>query len=446
MEIAGKKVLVIGLGKTGIAAARFLAGRGARIVAVDRKPTADLSEAQSQLRGIAWSPGTYGPESLDGVSLVVPSPGVPPADPILREAVRLGIPILSELEVAFRFLKPPAVAITGTNGKTTVTTLIGNILKKAGKKTFVGGNIGAPLAGYVGGPQEDDYAVIEVSSFQLQWIERFHPRIAVHLNTTCDHADYHGSFEEYRRVKDRIFANQEAGDLAILNGDEPWPEERIRPIRATIRYFSSSHAVRDGMFLDAGDMILARPGAPEERYPRSLVRIPGLHNLENVMAAILACRACGCPPEAVSRAIAEFTGIAHRIEYAATKNGIAFYDDSKGTNVDAVRRALQTFDQPIVLLLGGRDKEGDFEALASVIRERVKHLILFGEARNRIEERLGDTVPTEKIPSLGPAIEAAYRRASEGDVVLLSPGCASFDEFTDYKARGRFFKEVVGRL
>ncbi len=446
MDAAGKKILVVGLGKTGIAAVRFLAGRGARIVAVDRKPVADLGEVASELRDSEWSPGTYGPESLDGVSMVVPSPGVPPADPILREAVRLGIPVLSELEIAFRFLRPPAVAITGTNGKTTVTTLVGNILKEAGKKVFVGGNIGAPLAGYVGGPQDDDYAVIEVSSFQLQWIERFHPRIAVHLNTTCDHVDYHGSFEEYRRVKDRIFANQEAGDLAILNADEPWPEERTRPIRAAIRCFSSSRPVADGMHLDASDMVLSGPGAPEERYPRSLVRIPGLHNLENVMAAILACRACGCPPEAVARAVAEFSGIAHRIEYTATKGGVAFYDDSKGTNVDAVRRALQTFDKPIVLLLGGRDKEGDFETLAPLVRERVKHLILFGEARDRIAERLGGTVPTEKIPSLGPAVETAYRRAADGDVVLLSPGCASFDEFVNYKERGRFFKEVVKQL
>ncbi|OPY91236.1 MAG: UDP-N-acetylmuramoylalanine--D-glutamate ligase [Syntrophaceae bacterium PtaU1.Bin231] len=446
MDVTGKKVLVVGLGKTGIAAVRLLACRGARIVAVDEKPFDCLSEAQSRLRDVEWSLGTYGPESLEGVSLVVPSPGVPPADRILREAVSRGVSVLSEMEIAFRLLKPPAVAITGTNGKTTVTTLIGNILKKAGKKVFVGGNIGAPLAGYVVGPQGDDYAVIEVSSFQLQWIERFHPRIAVHLNTTCDHVDYHGSFEEYRRVKDRIFANQEADDLAILNADEPWPEERLRPIRATIRRFSSSRIVTDGMYLDAKDMILAVPGAPEERYPRSLVRIPGVHNLENVMAAILACRACGCPPEAAARAVEEFPGISHRIEHTATKNGVAFYDDSKGTNVDAVRRALQTFDKPIILLLGGRDKEGDFETLASLVRERVKRLVLFGEARDRIEERLGGIVPTEKIPSLGPAIEAAYSRAAAGDIVLLSPGCASFDEFANYKERGNFFKEVVRRL
>jgi len=354
--------------------------------------------------------------------------------------------VLSELEFAFRFLKPAAVAITGTNGKTTVTTLIGDILKRAGKKVFVGGNIGAPLIGYVGGPQEDAYAVLEVSSFQLQWVERFHPQIAVHLNTTCDHVNYHGSFDEYRRVKERIFVNQQNGDLAVLNADEPWTEEATRRIRASVRRFSSSRSVRDGMYLDGSDLVLASPYGTAERYPRSLIQIPGLHNVENVMAAILACRACGCAPEAVIEAVSEFPGIAHRIEYTASKNGVTFYDDSKGTNVGAVARALQTFGKPVVLLMGGRDKEGDFEALASLIRERVKRLILFGEARDRIESLLGGIVPTEKTPSMGRAVEEAYHRATAGDVVLLSPGCASFDEFTDYKARGKFFKEVVNRL
>jgi UDP-N-acetylmuramoylalanine--D-glutamate ligase len=388
----------------------------------------------------------YGAEILAGAELVVPSPGVYPSNAILREALRRKIPIVSELELAFRFLKTPMVAITGTNGKTTVTTLIGEILAAAGKKAFIGGNIGTPLIGYVDGPQDADWAVVEVSTFQLQWVHDFHPHIAILLNTTFDHIDYHGSFEAYRRIKEAIFARQSRDDIAILNADESSTAELRGRLAARTELFSSLGTVERGMFVDGEKLLRVPPAGVREEYPLGMIHLPGRHNIENVMAAILAARECGCAPAEIIRAVEGFRGIAHRIEYVGEKNGVRFYDDSKGTNVGAVVRALQSFSRPVVLLLGGRDKEGDFETLIPLLRERVRALVLFGEAREKINGRIGGTVSTTLAATLGEALGAAWRIASPGDIVLLSPGCASFDEFTDYKARGQFFQELVRQL
>ncbi len=448
MDLKGKKVAVIGVGKTGQATSRFLAGRGARIALTDEKPIAAWGEIFSELKKLQadLTITPYGPEVLTGADLVVPSPGVYPSNPILLEALRREIPILSELELASRFLSTPLVAITGTNGKTTVTTLIGEILRTAGKKVFVGGNIGAPLIGYVDGPQEADWAVVEVSSFQLQWASTFHPRIALLLNITSDHVDYHGSFAAYRRIKESIFLRQTASDLAILNADETSTESLIGRLTAQIECFSSSGVVACGMFLEKDTLVHVSPDREREEYPLGMIRLPGRHNIENVMASVIAARACGCTPPDIIRAVEGFHGIAHRIEYAGEKNGVLFYDDSKGTNVGAVMRALQSFSQPVVLLLGGRDKEGDFETLAPLIRERVRGLILFGEAREKINALIGGVVETRLTATMKEAVATAGELASPGDVVLLSPGCASFDEFTDYKARGRVFQELVRTL
>ena len=448
MNLNDKKVAVIGVGKTGQATARFLAGRGARIALTDEKPIAAWGETFSELKKLQadLTITPYGPEVLTGADLVVPSPGVYPSNPILLEALRREIPILSELELASRFLSTPLVAITGTNGKTTVTTLIGEILRTAGKKVFVGGNIGAPLIGYVDGPQEADWAVVEVSSFQLQWASTFHPRIALLLNITSDHVDYHGSFAAYRRIKESVFFRQNVSDLAVLNADETSTESLIGRLTAQIECFSSSGVVTSGMFLEEGKLVHVSPGGEREEYPLGMIRLPGRHNIENVMASVIAARACGCTPSEIIRAVEGFHGIAHRIEYAGEKNGVLFYDDSKGTNVGAVMRALQSFSQPVVLLLGGRDKEGDFETLAPLIRERVRELILFGEAREKINALIGGVVKTRLTATMKEAVATAGELASPGDVVLLSPGCASFDEFTDYKARGRVFQELVRTL
>jgi len=449
MELSVTRVLVIGLGRTGIETVRFLVRRGAEVVATDEKPASELREA---FAAIEMDRHRFAFLAVDdavgrGVDLVVPSPGVAPFNRILAEAVKRGIPVMSELELAGRFLRRPMIAMTGTKGKTTTTTLIGEILRKAGKSVFVGGNIGSPLIGFADGKQETECAVVEVSSFQLQWTSRFRPDVAVLLNVTPDHVDYHGSFAEYRRIKERIFENQTGRDRAILNAEDPRTADLSAGLAAEVECFSASGRVRRGMFLDRGNLVHCRgPEGAEEVYPLDIIRIPGAHNIENVMAAIMASRVSGCSREAVIRAVRDFTGIAHRIEFAGEKGGVAFYDDSKATNAGAVLRALEAFPRPVILLMGGRDKEGDFDSLAATVKGRVKGLVLFGEARAKIGDRIGGIVATDQAATLRDAMELAWRRAAAGDVVLLSPGCASFDEFADYRARGDFFKKWVGNL
>ena len=447
MDLSGRKVLIIGLGKTGLATVRFLAGRGASIFVTDEKPASEVErlldgqDLRAQAEIVA-----YDPSCLARVDLVVPSPGVPPSNPLLQEALRRQAPIISELELAYRFLSCPVIAITGTNGKTTTTTLTGNILKKAGKRVFVGGNIGDPLIGFAAGVQDADYAVVEVSSFQLQWSESFCPAVAALLNTTCDHVNYHGSFEAYRQVKERIFANQTRQQRAIINAAEPSSRLLAPQLAARVSYFSSTAPVDRGMYLAPEGLVHIPDNGGREVYPLDMVKIPGRHNLENVMAAILAARDCGVPRDDIMAAIADFKGLPHRIEFAGRKKGVAFYDDSKGTNVDAVVRALESFSGPLFLLMGGRDKDGDFETLAPLLKGKVRELILFGEARERIGRALGGIVKTSAVNTLKDAILTAYGQAAAGDIVLLSPGCASFDEFSDYKARGLFFQKVAGGL
>jgi UDP-N-acetylmuramoylalanine--D-glutamate ligase len=448
MNVQNLKILVIGLGKTGIATARFLLGQGAKVVTTDAKPLSEMKGIMDDLKSLCHDAEftRYDPDVLSGLDMIVPSPGVPPSNFLLSEAARRKIPIISEIELACRFLKIPIIAITGTNGKTTTTTLIGKILSRGGKNVFVGGNIGNPLIGYIDGKQEADYAVVEVSSFQLQWIQQFRPHISILLNTTCDHVDYHGTFDAYRMTKERIFENQTNGDFAILNGDEPHTVNLKEKLAARVLLFSTKKQVTDGMFLDHNRLFYQASDGVHAEYPFDMIKIPGLHNAENVMAAVMAARACGCSPEDVVSAIKDFKGIAHRIEFAGEKRGVAFYDDSKGTNVGAVVRALETFSRPIILLLGGRDKEGDFETLLPLVREKVRELVLFGEARQRINDLIGGTVKTTSAATLKEAIEIADLHSVSGDVVLLSPGCASFDEFSNYKERGNFFKEVVRNL
>jgi UDP-N-acetylmuramoylalanine--D-glutamate ligase len=448
LELATKNILVIGLGKTGIATARFAAAKGAIVTVSDEKRKEELQEALGSLAGLSLRvfTGAADPAIVEGIDLVVPSPGVPPFNPILREAERRGIPVVSEVELAYRFLRVPVIAITGTNGKTTVTTLIGHILTKAGKRAFVGGNIGSPLIGYVGGPQDDEWAVIEMSSFQLQRIETFRARVAVLLNVAPDHLDYHADYEEYRRAKERIFANQQAGDLAVLNADEAESAALAGRIKAHVAFFSTTSQIAEGMSLREKILTYRAGGREIETYPASMIRIPGRHNVENVMAAVMAARYAGCTPGAIVEAVESFTGLAHRIELAGEKGGVAFYDDSKGTNVSAVMRALEAFEAPVILLLGGRDKKGDFETLEPLIRRHVKEMILFGEARERIGARIGGIVKTQTAPTMSEAVETAWEHAVPGDVVLLSPGCASFDEFRSYAHRGEVFKETVDRL
>lgn len=448
MDLSGQSILVIGLGKTGTATARFLSRQGAVVMVTDEKTPSELRGILDQMHqeGVNFRFHPPDPDILSDVDMVIPSPGVAPFNRILTAAVNRNKPVLSELELASRFLKPPMIAITGTNGKTTTTTLIGKILATSGKTVFVGGNIGTPLIGYVDGPQREDYVVVEVSSFQLQWTCDFRPDVAILLNITCDHVDYHGTFADYRLAKERIFKNQTGQDLAILNADEEDAMLLSRELVAKIAYFSSSRRLSRGIFLDGPQMVYRPLAGEPEMYPLDMVKIPGVHNIENVMAATLAARWIGCRRDAIIQAVGGFQGIAHRIEHAGEKDGIVFYDDSKATNVGAVLRALETFSRPVVLLMGGRDKEGDFELLSALIEKRVKTLILFGEARERIKMLLGGVVKTEQAATLREAMPLARASAMAGDVVLLAPGCASFDEFKDYKQRGDVFKKWVGSL
>jgi len=442
------RVLVIGLGKTGIDSVRFLVSQGAKVTATDAKPLSELKDVINGLGTLTEKLefSAYDADVLSRVDMVVPSPGVPPGNVILAEAEKRKILVVSEIELAYRFLKAPLIAITGTNGKTTTTTLTGHILARAGKKVFVGGNIGNPLIGYLTGRQDDDYAVVEVSSFQLQWVQSFHPFIAILLNTTCDHVDYHGSFEAYRAAKEKIFEKQKAKDLAVLNADEERSLLIARNMKAKVQFFSTKTEVTSGMFLKGEKLVHITVSGEREEYPIGMIKIPGMHNVENVMASIMTARYCGCPADAIIAAISDFKGIAHRIEFTEEKNGVAFYDDSKGTNVGAVARALETFSRPVILLMGGRDKEGDFESLSPLVKSRVKELVLFGEARDRIDELIGGVIGTSKVKTMREAVRLAYEHSSPGDVVLLSPGCASFDEFSNYKERGKVFKDVVKSL
>jgi UDP-N-acetylmuramoylalanine--D-glutamate ligase len=447
MHFAGKKVVVIGMGKTGIAAASFLGKQGAKVTVTDEKPSNQWSAEFKRIAQEKWLEiGKYNADTLADADMVIPSPGVPPHNNLLVAALKKKIPVISEVELAYRFLKIPLIAVTGTNGKTTTTALLSKILKHSGKKIFVGGNIGTPLIGYMESSNKDDFVVAEISSFQLQWIEKFRPFIAILLNITCDHINYHGSFAEYRRIKTRLFENQTKSDYAILNAADSEQEGIEENIRSKIVKFSSANELKSGIFLKNNTIIFRMQDNGEEQYPLGMIKLPGLHNAENVMAAIIAARFCECSPENIMAAITDFRGLPHRIEFAGEKNSVKFYDDSKGTNVGSVIRALDTFAQPVILLLGGRDKDGDFKTLKPLLATKTKKVILFGEAQNRIASLIGKNVPVLKKIKLGEAIEIAYKNSRPGDIILLSPGCASFDEFTDYKERGDFFKKMVRDL
>jgi len=448
MDCNGKRFLIIGLGKTGVETARFLVGIGAEVLLCDEKPASELKPFVDKLSDVKveLKMGCQSADLLDDVDLVVPSPGVPPVNVLLKGAVERKIEIVSEIELAARFIERPYIAITGTNGKTTTTKLLGEILTRWGKKVFVGGNIGNPLISYLNGGKGEDYLVVEVSSFQLQWMSSFHPSVAVLLNTTSDHVDYHGTFEAYRAVKERIFVNQSRGDCSILNDDDLPSRGLLESMKAEVVRFSSSSSLERGIFFDGRAVYYIDASGERDVYPLSDIRLKGSHNMENVMAAIVAARWFGCPHEAIIDTLRRFDGMPHRVEFVGENNGVAFYNDSKGTNVGAVERALESFPGSIVLLMGGRDKKGDFERLRGLIGQKVRKLILFGEAAEKIDQLLGDIVATEVVQGLGDAMASAFALSKSGDTVLLSPGCSSFDEFENYEARGDFFKENVKRM
>jgi UDP-N-acetylmuramoylalanine--D-glutamate ligase len=448
MDLRGKKVLVVGLARTGAATVRFLAQRGARVKGSEVKAAEELKAPLEALRGLSveWEFGGHTLPFFLGAELIVVSPGVPLSLPLLKKATERGIPVISEIELAFRFLRRPVIAITGTNGKTTTTTLIGEMLRAGGQQAFVGGNIGNPLIQFAAGAQEEKWAVVELSSYQLEGIEKFRPAVAVLLNITEDHLDRYPSFQAYGKAKGRVFENQGKEDYAVLNADDALTFSFAHRVESQVLLFSRERPVPVGCFLDRGGILFQAAEGQRERYGLDRVKIRGAHNLENLMAAIASSRVCGCPPEALQKVMEEFDGLEHRLEWVQEVEGVQFFNDSKGTNVGAVVKSLMSFQEPIWLIAGGRDKEGDYGPLKDLIREKVKGMALIGEAKDRMFGALGNRTETVKADSLEEAVEWAWGRAKPGEVVLLSPACSSFDMFENYQQRGRRFKEVVRGL
>ncbi len=455
VELQGKRVLVVGLARTGIATALFCAGRGARVTASEEREEAHVAEAAAKLRaaGVALELGGHRRETFLAQELIIPSPGVAADSPHLAAARQKGIPVWSEIELAWRFLRGRLVAVTGSNGKTTTTALIGHILETAGIPTLVGGNIGVPLISRVETSSDSTITVAEVSSFQLETIDAFHPEIGVLLNLTPDHLDRHPSFEAYAAAKARLFEKQEEADAAVLNADDPCVAG-LAPAKPQLFWFSRSKRVAAGTFLRAstslirtGDEIIFRDDGRETiLLQRHDIGLRGDHNVENVLAAAAAAYLAGAPPSAIASGVRSFAGVEHRLEFVAELSGVSFYNDSKATNVDATLKAVDAFSGNLLLILGGKDKGGDFTLLAPSLRRRVKHALLIGAAAEKIAAQLKDAVPLEHAGTLDRAVRLAFDRAQPGDTVLLAPACASFDQFENFEHRGRVFKQLVRQL
>jgi UDP-N-acetylmuramoylalanine--D-glutamate ligase len=448
LELAGKKILVVGLGKTGLALTRFLNRQGSRIMVSDtrgREEMASILNADSAPSSLLIEGGGHTVGFFLQADLILVSPGIPLDLPPLSAAREKGIPIQGELELFSRYCRTPIIAVTGTNGKTTTTALINEMLLEAGFSTFLGGNIGRPLVEYLLNGQDKDLVVAEISSFQLDTTRHFRPRVGLLLNITEDHLDRYPDFQGYIQSKAGLFRNQGEPDTAVLNWDDPLVRRIGEGLKGPVYYFSRTEPLSRGAYLDQ-ERLRVNLGGPPEEYDLLAFPLPGVHNRENALAAVLGARLLGAAPEAVQRALARFKGFRHRLEWVAEVRGIQFFDDSKGTNVGAVVKALEGFSGPVILIAGGRDKGGDYGPLKGLIREKVKALILIGEAREKMREALGDLTPTELADSLETAVYRSFRQGKPGDVVLLSPGCSSFDMFRDYAQRGEVFQRAVKAL
>ena len=450
MDLAGKRVMVIGLGVSGLAAARLLASCGARLVMTDLRadPRPDLhgesGAGDDSMPSGEIHLGSEDPAWLDGVDLVVTSPGVPPASRLLTEADRRRIPVIGELELGSRFVKAPIVAVTGTNGKSTVTTLIGEIFKAAGRRVFAGGNLGTPLVEAAG--EEFDVVVAEVSSYQLERTERFKPHVAVHLNLAEDHLDRYKDFDEYGSAKARLFRMQDRYDWAILNRDDPRVWFLRTKISAQVMSFGLGPAdSTPAIGYDGSDLIFdirTRHG----RISLKRLRLVGRHNIANAMAAAAAALVSGIEPRVIEAVLADFAGLPHRMEFVAERDGVTYIDDSKGTNVASVVEALAAVRAPVILIAGGMDKGGDYAPLREPLGEKVRLLILIGAARDTMRAALKGATEIELVQTLDEAVRVAATAARRGDTVLLSPACSSFDQFRNYAERGRIFQELVRAL
>ncbi|MGH9699590.1 MAG: UDP-N-acetylmuramoyl-L-alanine--D-glutamate ligase [Candidatus Acidiferrales bacterium] len=447
IDLAGKRVLVVGLARTGVCVSLFSAGYGAAVTATDEKSAAELGETCERLReaGVALALGARDPSIFLEQDLIVVSPGVPAHLAALDQARARGIPVWSEVELAWRFLRGKLIAITGSNGKTTTTSLVAHILKSAKIPTLVGGNIGTPLLALVESSSDSTVTVAELSSFQLETIESFRPEIGVLLNLTPDHLDRHASFEDYAQAKLRMFENQLDRDAAILNADDPEVARRA-PAKPHIFWFSRQKRVAAGAFLHDDHIIFRNEGSEAVVARRDEIPLRGNHNLENVLAACAAASLAGAAPAAIASGIKSFQGVEHRLEFVAEISGVQFYNDSKATNVDATVKALEAFPGPLLVILGGKDKGSSYAPLRDLLHERSRMTLLIGAATEKIAAQLGDAVPIVRAGTMARAVAEAMNAAKPGDVVLLAPACSSFDQFENYEHRGRVFKELVAAL
>jgi UDP-N-acetylmuramoylalanine--D-glutamate ligase len=449
MELKNKRVLVVGLGKSGLAAAQFLKGRGARVTVSDARPATLIAELPSLLeQGFAVEAGSHGLLTFRRQDLIVVSPGVPQSTPELMQVRAMGMHIIGEMELGAQYLQGEVVAITGSNGKTTTTSLMGEILNAAGRPTLVGGNIGKPVTEMVAESTPETWSVLEVSSFQLETIETFKPRIAMVLNITPDHLDRHGSFEKYAAAKARITENQRAEDFLVLNAENTPTQMVAAKTKAQIFWFSAVRQIKQGAFVHGESIFfIEKEGAkPEPVMPVAEITLAGKHNVENVLAAVCAARLAGVSSEVIRSAVAAFKAVEHRLECVREVAGVKYYNDSKATNVDATAKAIEAFAGGVHVILGGKDKDSDYGTLAPLLREKVKTVITIGSAAEKIERQLAGVVKIESAETLARAVAKTQELSVAGDVVLLAPACASFDQFENYEHRGRVFKELVMAL
>jgi UDP-N-acetylmuramoylalanine--D-glutamate ligase len=450
MDLKNKRVLVVGLGKSGLSAAMFLRAQGARVTVSDTRSAVALAQEIPALleAGIMVESGGHGLLTFRRQDLIVVSPGVPMDTPEVKQVVAFGLTVIGELELASRYLKGQVVAITGSNGKTTTTTLVGKIFRDAGLPTQVGGNIGLPVIELVAKSTAETVNVLEVSSFQLETVEEFHPRIAVILNITPDHLDRHGSFERYVAAKERIFARQGAGDALVLNGDDRVTQMCATRAKGEVFWFSGTKAVRRGAFVRDGVIVWVEKerGVTEPVMPVSEVPLKGAHNIENVLAAVCVARLATISAESIRASVGSFSAVEHRLELVRKVDGVEFYNDSKATNVDATTKAVASFSKGVHLILGGKDKDSDYGLMAELLKERVKVVYTIGSAAEKIERQLHGVVKMVAAGTMQTAVAEAAKAAVAGDVVLLSPACSSFDQFENYEHRGRVFRQLVNEL
>jgi UDP-N-acetylmuramoylalanine--D-glutamate ligase len=446
-QLRGKRVLVVGLARTGVATALFCAARGARVTATDTRGESEIGEAIAKLHeaGVALELGGHREKSFLEQDLIIPSPGVPADDAHLKAARAKGVTIWSEIELAYRFMKGRLLGITGSNGKTTTTSLIEHILKTAGMPTILAGNIGTPLIACVDAMKDETWTVAELSSFQLELIDTFRPNIGVFLNLTPDHLDRHHTLEAYGAAKARLFENQTGEDAAILNADDA-ATTPYAPSLPRVYWFSRKQRVAQGAYVRAEEIVFRQDGREEILLKLEDIPLAGAHNLENVLAAATATRLAGASPSAIAKGVSSFAGVEHRLEFVSEIDGVRYYNDSKATNVDATLKAIDAFPGRILVILGGKDKGSDYTVLQKPLREKAILALLVGAAAEKIEKQISGSVALERAETIERAVEIASHAAQRGDVVLLAPACASFDQFQNYEHRGRVFKDLVRQL